>query len=257
VIAPQDHTRKFDTNEQYYWRGWAADVEAAVAKCLACEMVRLKKPGRQGRLVKYHPTRRFELVAVDMLEMTSVTRRGNRKVLVIGDMFSRFVMAIATKDEKADTVAKAIFERWIYVFGPPERLLSDRGRNFTADVIENLCKRVGTKKICTSAYHPQTNGFVERYNQTLCRELRRHLIDDKDWDVTLSMAQFRLRADDEPEGLAVRLREVHAQLLQRGIQSRDKAAQTYHRAVQETEFTEGERVLVWDDASALAIGRKL
>jgi Integrase zinc binding domain len=31
---------------KYYWKGWVADVESAVAKCMACEMVRLKKPGR-------------------------------------------------------------------------------------------------------------------------------------------------------------------------------------------------------------------
>jgi Integrase zinc binding domain len=65
-----------------YWKGWAADVESAVAKCIACEIVRLKKPGRQGRMMKYHPSRLFELVAVDILEMTPVTRRGNKKILV-------------------------------------------------------------------------------------------------------------------------------------------------------------------------------
>jgi Integrase zinc binding domain len=90
---------------KYYWKGWAADVESAVAKCMACEIVSrvlqrasardiqyctvlvalqrpaplLKKPGRQGRMMKYHPSRRFELVAVNILEMTPVTRRGNKK----------------------------------------------------------------------------------------------------------------------------------------------------------------------------------
>jgi hypothetical protein len=38
--------------------------------------------------------------------MTPVARRGNRKVLVVGDMFSRFIMAVAMKDEKAETVAR-------------------------------------------------------------------------------------------------------------------------------------------------------
>jgi Integrase zinc binding domain len=64
---------------KYYWKGWAADVMSAVAKCMACEIVRLKKPGRQGRIMKYHPSRLFELVAVDIPEMTPVTRRGNKK----------------------------------------------------------------------------------------------------------------------------------------------------------------------------------
>jgi hypothetical protein len=52
---------------KYYWKGWAADVDSSVAKCMACEMVRLKNPGRQGLMIKYHPSRWFELVAVDIL----------------------------------------------------------------------------------------------------------------------------------------------------------------------------------------------
>jgi hypothetical protein len=62
-------------------------------------------------------------------------------------------MAVAMKDKKAETVARIIFEKWITVVGPPEYLLSDRGRNVTGVVIENLCKKVGTKKISTSARH--------------------------------------------------------------------------------------------------------
>jgi hypothetical protein len=67
----------------------------------------------------------------------------------------------------------------------------------------------------------------------------------------------RFWTDDEPDDLAARLKEVHAQLLERGVKSRDRAARAYDRAVDEVEFAAGERVLVWDDASALALGRKL
>jgi hypothetical protein len=85
---------------KYYWEGRAADVQHAVARCLACEIVRLKKPKRQGRMLMQHPSRRFELVAVDVLEMTPVTLRGNQKVLVIGDKFTRFIMALEMPQEK-------------------------------------------------------------------------------------------------------------------------------------------------------------
>jgi hypothetical protein len=67
----------------------------------------------------------------------------------------------------------------------------------------------------------------------------------------------RFRTDDEPDDLAARLKEVHARLLERGVKSRDRAARAYDRAVDEVEFAAEERVLVWDDASALALGRKL
>jgi transposase InsO family protein len=134
------------------------------------------------------------MVAMDVLEMSPKTKRGKRKVLVIGDMFSRYVVAVPISDESADTVARVIFDRWVSVFGPPEQLLTDLGPNFASGVIAERCRLIGTKKVFTSAYHPQTNEFIERYNRTLSTELRRHLLDEEDWDLSLSMAVFRYNA---------------------------------------------------------------
>jgi hypothetical protein len=43
----------------------------------------------------------------------------------------------------------------------------------------------------------------------------------------------------------------------RAARAYDRAARAYDRAVDEVEFSVGERVLVWDDASALALWRTL
>ena len=55
------------------------------------------------------------------------------------------------------------------LFGAPAYLCSDRGAAFTGKVIEGLCKAYGVQKLRTSSYHAQTNGQVERMNQTLIR----------------------------------------------------------------------------------------
>jgi hypothetical protein len=104
---------------RYYWPGWASDVRKAVSECLACELGRLWRPR----------------VAMNVLEMSPATKRGNRKVLVIGDMFSRYVVAMPISDESADTVAQVFFDRWVSVPGPPEQLLTDLGPNFASGVI--------------------------------------------------------------------------------------------------------------------------
>jgi transposase InsO family protein len=105
-----------------------------------------------------HPSRRFELVATDVLEISPAKKRGNRKILVIGDLFARYIVMVAMENETAGTVARTLFERWVSIFGPPERLLSDRGPNFASDVLATLCELVGTKNVFTTSYHPQTNG---------------------------------------------------------------------------------------------------
>jgi transposase InsO family protein len=110
--------------------------------------------------------------------MSPQTKRGKRKVLVTGDLYSRYLVAVPISDERADTVARVTFARWVSVFGPPEQLLTDLGPNFASGVISEMCRLIGTRKVFTSAYHPQTNGFIERYNRTLSTELRRHLLDE-------------------------------------------------------------------------------
>jgi transposase InsO family protein len=134
------------------------------------------------------------MVAMDVLEMSLETKRGNRKVLVIGDMFTRSVVAVPIYDESAGLVARVFFDRWVSVFGPPEKLPADLDPNFASGVFAEMCRLIGTKKMFTSAYHLQTNGFIERYNRTLSKELRRHLLKEEDWDLSLSMVVFRYNA---------------------------------------------------------------
>ena len=83
------------------------------------------------------------------------------------DHFSKHVVAYVVKDQKARTAAEALHSRYFGLFGAPAYLLSDKGKSFTATVVEDLCKLYGVKKLRTSSYHAQTNGQVEHMNQTL------------------------------------------------------------------------------------------
>lgn len=80
-------------------------------------------------------------------------------------------MAVPIDTEDSGTISRVFFERWISVFGPPVRLFSDLGKQFVSSVVRLLCSRVGTKKVFTSYYAPQTDGCGERFNATLCHDL--------------------------------------------------------------------------------------
>ena len=49
------------------------------------------------------------------------------------------------------------------------RLMSDQAPAFEGKVIKSLCDYLGMEKVRTTAYHPQSNGQVERIHQTLMR----------------------------------------------------------------------------------------
>jgi hypothetical protein len=102
---------------------------------------------------------------------------------VIIDHFSKFVEAIAVKDFTALTTAKFIINQIICRYGTPSSICSDLGVNFEADLFKYLCEMLKIKKLRSTAYHPQTNGEVERVNRTLKQLLKCYVNEHhNNWD---------------------------------------------------------------------------
>ena len=92
-----------------------------------------------------------------------------KNVLVMTDHFTRYALAVVTKDQMAKTVAKVFYKHFIPVFRVPAKLLSDRGANFTSTLVKELCSAFGIQKCWTIAYHTPCNGQVEHFHQMLFR----------------------------------------------------------------------------------------
>ncbi len=61
-------------------------------------------------------------------------------------------------------------------------------------LMADLCRLLQVRQIKTTLYHPQTDGLVERFNQTLKQMLRRVAADDRqDWDKMLPYVLFGIR----------------------------------------------------------------
>ena len=89
------------------------------------------------------------------------------KVLVITDHLTGYAQAYPAPNETARTTARLFVEEFCTVFGLPQRIITDQGKNFTSDLMKEVCRVLGIEKCRTTPYHPQTNGQCERFNRTL------------------------------------------------------------------------------------------
>ena len=91
----------------------------------------------------------------------------------------------------AKKYAEVYLDQIVHLHGVSKTIISNRGAQFVAHFWEQLQASLGTKLICSSAYHPQTDGQTERVNQILEDMLRACVIQyDKNWDKCLALAEF-------------------------------------------------------------------
>jgi transposase InsO family protein len=74
--------------------------------------------------------------------------------------------------------------------GFPAVVSSDQGREFVNGVLDTLQQKSKTEQRVSSAYHPEINGLVERFNQTLQNMLAKVCPDENDWDLYLDEVTF-------------------------------------------------------------------
>ena len=170
--------------ERFWWPRMILQMEKMVKACRRCQLFEAKPC-----IAPLHPievTAPHELLHIDFttIETTLNTNVPPKivNVLVMVDHYTRHVVAYVTPDQKAKTVAKFVNDGYFNLFGAPEKILSDRGKNFVSQLVQDICKLKGVQKLQTTAYHAMGNGQAERMHQTIFRMIGKLSEDDKeDW----------------------------------------------------------------------------
>ena len=157
--------------ERFWWPGMARDLRNHIRKCGRCKRFEASPPVAPLRpLACSGPG---ELLHVDFTSIEETVPLHEepviRNVMVMQDHFSKYVVAYVVKDQMAHTATETLRNGYFGLFGAPAYLISDQGKAFMGHLISNLCELYGVQKLRTSPYHAQTNGQVERMNQTIIR----------------------------------------------------------------------------------------
>ena len=137
------------------------------------------------------PMEPFDKCALDIVGPLPETNRRNKYILTFQDLLTKYSKAIPLENQEANTVAKEFVTRIICEYGIPQRVLTDQGTNFLSQIFKNVCKLLKIDKIQTTAYHPQSNGALERSHRTLAEYLKNFIAEDQtDWDEWLPYAMF-------------------------------------------------------------------
>lgn len=80
------------------------------------------------------------------------------------------------------------------MFGLPKVVQTDQGTNFKSRTFAQALKTLGVKHVTSSPYHPESQGALERFHQTLKAMLPKYCMDTgRDWDEVIPFLLFAAR----------------------------------------------------------------
>ncbi|KAJ8046946.1 hypothetical protein HOLleu_05792 [Holothuria leucospilota] len=179
----------------FYWPKLKSDVAKFCMTCHSCQMV--GKPNQNIPAAPLKPVPAFEepfgRVIIDCVGPLPKSRAGHQYILTIMCASTRFPEAIPLRNIKARTVLQALL-KFFTLFGLPKEIQSDQGSNFMSTVFQQMLYELGIDQIKSSAYHPESQGALERFHQTLKNMLKTYCHDnERDWDEGIPFVMFAAR----------------------------------------------------------------
>ena len=188
------HRTTENVKERFYWPGYESDIEKWVRECQLCQKRKPPQPVPQAPLGTIKANHPLEKITWDIMRPLPASSKGMKYNLVVTDIFSKWVEAFPIRTTDKETLATILVDEIVCQYDVPSILHSGRGANLTSKVISALCERLGIRCTQTTAYHPQGNGQVERFNRTLEAMLSKMVKENqKDWDLHIPKALFAYR----------------------------------------------------------------
>ena len=176
----------------YWWPGVTKEVKRYVEGCDQCQRMKNRAEMPAGKLRPNQvPERPWQHISVDFITKLPVSK-DHDSILVVCNRFSKMSHFVATTEKTtAEGLARIFRDNVWKLYRLPESVISDRGPQFAAGMTKELNKMLGIETKLSTAYHPETDGQMERTTQELEQYLRMYVNHrQNNWAEWLAMAEF-------------------------------------------------------------------
>lgn len=158
-------TRRLVT-DRFVWPSVNHDTSDWSRACVQCQKSKITRHTMSPVGSFLTTDRRFSHVHIDIVGPLP-ERSGFKYLLTAVDRASRWPEAWPITNITAETIAEALVANWVSRFGCPSTITTDRGMQFESRLFRRLTELLGSTRVRTTAYHPASNGLVERFHRTL------------------------------------------------------------------------------------------
>jgi transposase InsO family protein len=157
--------------QHYWWPGLRVFVKNYVKGCGICQQFKIDRNPSHPSFIPVEgaiSTRPFAHCSMDLI-MDLPPAEGSDSILVVVDqgLSKEVILCPTTKTVTMDRIGDLLHENLYKRFGLPDKIISDRGPQFTAKAFRAMLSRLGVNSVLSTAYHPQTDGATERVNQEI------------------------------------------------------------------------------------------
>ncbi|XP_068227609.1 uncharacterized protein [Palaemon carinicauda] len=182
-------------SQDFYWPNMKNDIKEYVKTCTTCQKVsspNVKVPVAPLKPILV-PKEPFSKIIVDCVGPLPKTKRGHEYLLTALCPTTRYPFAVPLRNISAKNILKSLVSIFTVV-GFPTELQCDQGTNFMSHAFKTAMKDYHITQVSSSAYHPQTNGALERTHQTIKNLLRKYIHSSgNEWDCDLELIMYIIR----------------------------------------------------------------
>ena len=205
LMHPGETRTELTMGQHFTWKGMRNTVTDICGKCQACQLQKPKLK-RLGHLPPKLPEEiPWECLCIDLIGPYTIGSKAKSDettlhCLTMIDPVTGWFEIAEIPAKRADEIINVLEQTWFVRYPRPAEVIMDRGREFAAEVRDELQNEFGVIRKLITTRNPQANGMVERAHQTIHNMIavqnvqRRQDLPGGDWKGILSAVGFAMRA---------------------------------------------------------------